>query len=100
MSSYDGRATGLSFGQNRPNPFHQATDISFQLPAAVHVVVKVYNITGQLVAMLLDRQGTPGCHTVHWNGCDDQRRRVSSGVYLYRLQAGAGSFTNKMTVLR
>ena len=79
--------TTFSLSQNYPNPFNPSTTISFQLPFASHVVLTVYNILGQEVARLFDEQLLAGPHTVHWNGDRKSSGQVSSGVYLYGIEA-------------
>ncbi len=81
--------------QNYPNPFNPVTAISFSTPAASHVKLEVFNITGQKVVTLVDRQMEAGRHTIQWDGS-----HVASGVYLYRLEAGNFVDTKKMTLLK
>ena len=75
--------------QNIPNPFNPETEIRFELPEASHVELKIYNMLGQVVRTVTDRQYGAGYHTVRWNGIDDSGNRVASGVYIYRMRAGA-----------
>lgn len=80
----------FSLRQNHPNPFCGRTTISYQLPSAGHVSLKIYNIAGQLVRVLADGQRPAGLSTVSWDGRDDRGRTVSAGVYHYRLAHGGG----------
>ena len=83
--------------QNFPNPFNPTTTIRFILPAADVVSLKVFNIYGEVVSTLLDREAKDaGFHSVVWNGRDGLGFRVSSGIYLYTLQAGHFQITKKM----
>ncbi|MGH7455157.1 MAG: FlgD immunoglobulin-like domain containing protein, partial [bacterium] len=93
--------------QNYPNPFNPSTEIRFQLPEASHVTVRIFNALGQEIRRLEDRQYEAGVHSVRWDGKDNAGNAVSSGVYLYQLQAvdilkGAGKFSQvkKMNLLR
>lgn len=92
----------LSFNlfQNVPNPWVRGTNIAYTLPHEVKVVLRVYNPAGQLVRSLLNRKESAGYKQVAWDGRDDGGRRVPSGVYFYRLQAGGYSDTKKMVVIR
>jgi hypothetical protein len=93
-------AENYSLNQNYPNPFNPDTEISFQLPEAKHVVVRIFNSSGQEIRSLLDAQHDAGYHTVRWDGRDDKGHPVSSGVYFYQLVAGDFLTTKKMSLLR
>ncbi|MFQ5604848.1 MAG: T9SS type A sorting domain-containing protein, partial [bacterium] len=92
--------TEFSLGQNYPNPFNPETTIRFQLPEARHVVLKIFNTLGQEIRKLADRQYTAGYHSIRWDGNNENGNPVSSGVYLYQLQAGDFTQVKKMTLLR
>jgi flagellar hook assembly protein FlgD len=85
---------------NRPNPFRQTTTIKYEVTEPRDVSLKVYNIAGQLVKMLVAGRQEPGYYSVNWGGKDNQGKQVANGVYLYRLSAGAFSDTRKMVMLR
>jgi len=72
--------------QNYPNPFSYATVISYQLPIDGGVTLKIYNILGQEVRTLVSKSQEAGYHTVRWDGKDNTNRKVSSGIYFYRLE--------------
>ena len=86
--------------QNFPNPFNPETEISFQLPRAEHVVLRIFNTLGQVVRTLIDADYNAGFHTVSWNGKDNDSKAVSSGVYLYQITADSYSHVKKMSLLR
>lgn len=86
--------------QNYPNPFNPETSLEFALPRNAHVTLTVYNMLGQVVVTLVDSELPAGSHKVQWHGDDQQGRAVASGVYLYRLQAGAETMTRKMMLLK
>ncbi len=90
--------TGLAL--NYPNPFAAHTTIRFQLPARQAVSLQIYNTAGQLVRTLIQAPYAPGEHAVAWDGRNEQGQPVGSGVYFYRLQAGAHTETRKMALLR
>jgi hypothetical protein len=76
---------------NYPNPFNPSTTISYSLPAAARVQLKVFNSLGEEVKLLVNEEQNAGIHKVVF-----QASGLSSGVYLYRLQAGSNSETGKM----
>jgi len=80
---------------NYPNPFNAETNISFSLAEAGNVSLKVYDITGRLVVTLVDGQMDAGEHLVAWDASS-----VSSGVYFYKLAAGAYTATKSMNLLK
>jgi hypothetical protein len=88
--------TKFALAQNFPNPFNPNTTIRFDLPAPRHVTLKVFDLLGREVATLLDEQTREGEHTVRFDAS-----RLTSGIYIYRLQAGASSVAmKKMVVVR
>ena len=89
-----------SLSQNYPNPFNPTTDIDFALPADSRVSLEVYNVLGQRVITLVDRELPAGNHTVTWDGNSSDGGQVSSGVYFYRISANNFSETKKMMLLK
>jgi len=89
---------GLS--QNYPNPFNPTTVISYQLPVNSDVQLQIYNIRGQLVKTLIDREIEAGYHQIHWNGQNEIGRPVASGVYFYILSTPTFTEVKKMVLLR
>jgi len=81
--------------QNYPNPFNASTRISFSLQERSQVTLKVYDLLGREVNVLVDQVKEPGTYTVDWNA-----KNYSSGVYLYRLQAGAFVKTKSLLLLK
>ncbi|MEK7729479.1 MAG: T9SS type A sorting domain-containing protein [candidate division KSB1 bacterium] len=78
--------------QNYPNP---STTISFSLPRASFVTLKIHNLLGEEVATLVHEQRAAGEQRVHWQPHD-----LPSGVYVYRLQVGAFVKSKKLVFLR
>lgn len=85
---------------NAPNPFNQATAITFDLPSADHVELTVYNALGQKVRTLISGKIPAGKHSTCWDGRDDTGGNVASGVYLTRLKTGTFSASNRMLLLK
>lgn len=97
------RAGGLALSQNVPNPFNPSTTIAFELPedgTARRVSIRVYDIRGALVRVLLEDDLTGGRRSVQWDGRDTKGREVPSGVYFYRLSHGDRSLVRKMILLK
>jgi hypothetical protein len=91
--------------QNYPNPFNPDTWIPYQLHEASEVVIRIHNVTGELVRELRLRYKTAGQYTTqdrsaYWDGRNEAGERVSSGVYFYNIQAGNYNATMKMTVTK
>jgi hypothetical protein len=85
----------FNLSQNYPNPFNPLTTIVYSLPRRVHVTLDVYNNLGQLVQRIIDTMQDAGYHQTIFNG-----GQFSSGVYLYRLQAGEFVQTRKLLLLK
>jgi hypothetical protein len=83
-----------------PNPAHYIATIGFQLPVEQDVRLTMYNAAGQQVKTLVNGRLAAGSHQVAWNACDDKGQSVASGVYFYRLTAGAKDLTGKLVVTK
>jgi hypothetical protein len=90
-----GLPTVTSLVQNYPNPFNAETNISFSLAEAGDVTLNVYDITGRLVATLVNGYQEAGEHVAAWDASN-----VSSGVYFYKLTAGDYTATKSMNLLK
>jgi hypothetical protein len=97
---------GFELVQNYPNPFNPVTTIEYSLgyfedgSAVKHVTLDVYNVLGQVVKRLVDSDRSPGSYREEWDATNLAGQRVSSGVYLYRLQVGHENQTKKMLLLK
>lgn len=89
----------LTLCQPYPNP-GRASTVRFGLPAASQVSIRVYNILGQQVRILLDGGRPAGWHVVRWDARDQDSRSVVNGVYVVRLIAGKQALTKRLMVLR
>jgi hypothetical protein len=85
---------------NYPNPFNPGTSIEYRIAKRCHVILRIYDITGREIKCLIDREESGGVRSIEWNGTDEGGAPVASGVYFARLDAGAGSTTVKMVLLR
>ena len=86
--------------QNYPNPFNPVTEIRFQLPSTTHVQLVIFDIFGQPIRTLSNKQYTAGIHSVRWDGKNMYGNLVSSGIYFYKFQVRNFSKVGKMTLLR
>ncbi|MCK4653657.1 MAG: T9SS type A sorting domain-containing protein [Candidatus Cloacimonetes bacterium] len=85
---------------NYPNPFNPETKIVFNLIESGNVKLLIYNIKGQKVKTLMDCYTSPGDFELIWDGRDDNRKQVSSGVYFYQLVTNKEIITNKMILIK
>jgi len=88
--------------QNSPNPFNSTTTIEFAIPVgkSEHVRLNIYDLRGALVRTLVNEISSPGVHSALWDGTDETGNKVSSGIYIYRLQAGKFTKSNKMLLVK
>ena len=86
---------GYALSQNYPNPFNPTTKISFQLPMSGYTTLKVYDMLGSEVAILVNSELASGSHSVNFNAAN-----LSSGTYVYQLNVNGTRITNKMVLLK
>ncbi|MBU1950019.1 MAG: lamin tail domain-containing protein [Candidatus Eisenbacteria bacterium] len=98
----DEGASGLRFRLlgNAPNPARDGTRITFQIPDARRVVLRVITPDGREVTRLYDGMLNTGGHIVTWDARDDAGRRVPAGVYFYKLNAGQDQASGKILLIR
>jgi hypothetical protein len=90
----------FKLSQNFPNPFNPVTTIQYRVARHAQVTISVYNIAGQLTAILYNGEQKQGEYSVQWNGRDTHGRPVASGVYFVKMKAGDFEKTNKMMLLK
>ncbi|UCF65130.1 MAG: S8 family peptidase [bacterium] len=84
-----------SLSQNYPNPFNPETTIELKLPETSYVTLKIYNILGEQLEILIDKKLPAGTFQYKWNAS-----HLASGVYLYRLDTGNFSETKKLILMK
>lgn len=87
--------TNYSLSQNFPNPFNPSTKISYSIPKSELVTLKVYDILGKEVSTLLNEVHSPGTYSLDFNS-----KALTSGIYLYKLQAGNYIQTRRMLLIK
>jgi hypothetical protein len=85
----------LLLSANFPNPFNPSTTISFSLPSRSFVTLKIFDAMGREASTLLSEEMPAGNYSRQWNAS-----RFPSGVYFYRMQAGAYTETKRLVLLR
>ncbi|MCK5051448.1 MAG: T9SS type A sorting domain-containing protein [Candidatus Cloacimonetes bacterium] len=86
---------------NYPNPFNPTTTISFSVAQTSSFVnLDIYNLKGQKIKTLVNEKIGAGIHQIVWNGDDEEKKPVSSGVYFYKIKAGTYTSTKKMILLK
>ncbi len=88
--------------QNYPNPFNPSTTITFALPKDFRgaVTLRIYNMLGEMVRELVQRDLEAGTYREMWDGLDTSGKRLASGVYLYQLRAGSFAATKKLVMMK
>jgi hypothetical protein len=86
--------------QNRPNPFRNRTTISYSIPTAGKVTLRVYDVTGRMVKQLVNKEQKPGVYTANWEGNTPSNRKLATGVYFVRLCADSKTATKKLVLVR
>jgi hypothetical protein len=96
----DDASAAFRLAQNVPNPTLRRTSIEYALPAAGHVRLAIYDVTGAHVRELIDGTVGAGTHTVPWDGLDHTGHVAPAGVYLYRLEFAGRAVQKRMVVVR
>lgn len=92
--------TNFSLYQNYSNPFNPTTQINFDLPKASNVIIKIYNPLGQKITTLLNAEKQSGYHKVIWDGTDNSKTKVSTGIYIYQMKADNFIAVKKMILMQ
>jgi hypothetical protein len=83
-----------------PNPFNPNTTIRYDLPEDEFVTIKVYDMLGNVVSSLINKNQNSGYQSLQWDATNNQGQPVSAGVYLYSIEAGEFRQTKKMVLLK
>jgi len=88
--------------QNYPNPFNSTTKIEYGITARIFtkISLKVYNVRGQEIKILINKSQPPGMYELIWDGKDDVGNNVPSGIYLYCLTVGRYQIFKKLILLK
>lgn len=87
--------SSFELSQNYPNPFNPVTIIKYQVPSFSHVSIKVYDLVGREVAVLVNEQKAPGSYQVNF-----ESKNLASGIYFYKMITGEFTSVKKMNLLK
>ncbi len=91
----DGIVDSYSLSQNYPNPFNPSTEINFTIPVTGNTTLAIYNVLGQKVKTLVNKEMSAGSYTYQFDASN-----LSSGIYFYKLQSNDYSSIKKMMLLK
>jgi hypothetical protein len=92
--------TDYRLSNNYPNPFNMATGIDFSIPRKAHVNLSVFNILGQEIATLIDKELPAGNHSIIWQGENKTGTEIASGIYFYQLKCDDYVESKKMLLIK
>ncbi len=92
--------SNFTLQQNNPNPFNPVTTIKYELPRESLVKITIYDLLGNIINNLVNQTELPGYGSVEWDGTNNQGQSVSSGIYLYSIEAGRFKKNMKMVLLK
>ena len=90
----------FSLSQNYPNPFNPVTKLDYNLPFRSMLNISIYNVLGQEVKTIINREQEYGYHSITWDGIDNRGKQMSSGVYFARMNSNSFSQTKKMLLVK
>jgi len=92
--------TSFALLQNYPNPFNPSTVITYHVPQDCDMALEIFNMLGERIATLQSGSVTAGRYTVVWNGLNESKNQVPSGIYFYRLKTDSFTQVRKMILLK
>ncbi|MCK5147239.1 T9SS type A sorting domain-containing protein [bacterium] len=95
-----GRPDKIRLHQNWPNPFNPVTHITFELPTAENITIKIFDIRGRHIKTVTQHDFGPGIHTVLWDAQDKQSMPVASGIYIIQMSTKSSLITRKIMLLK
>ncbi|MEZ4745692.1 MAG: M20/M25/M40 family metallo-hydrolase [Calditrichia bacterium] len=95
-----GLAEEFRLAQNYPNPFNGGTEIRYQIFSGGAVKLRIFDIAGQIVATLVDRNLAPGDYRLNWDGLSDRGEQLPSGLYFLALTMNGQLNVRKLTLLK
>ena len=94
------QATSFSLEKNYPNPFNPTTTKIYSIPKAEQVTLKVYDILGNEVLTLVNKEQAAVSYKITFNSQSSNHKQLSSGIYFYRLETGKFTSIKKMLLLK
>ncbi|MCF7886024.1 MAG: T9SS type A sorting domain-containing protein [Candidatus Marinimicrobia bacterium] len=85
---------------NYPNPFNASTTIEYYIPEAETIDLTIYNLQGQIVFRTTRQHNSKGYKTIQWQGRSQDNKKLSTGVYFYRVSYGKNTKTGKMLLIK
>ena len=98
--SIDSPPVMLNLSQNYPNPFNPDTTINFSIEQSGRATLAIYNLKGQLIDKVFDKNVNPGTFNVVWKGTDSHGNKCANGIYFYKLTSGNNDLVKKMVLLK
>jgi len=92
--------TEFALHNNYPNPFNPVTNILYDIPEVSDVTLEIFNVMGQRVRTLVEGSHEPGRYQITWNATNDFGQGLSSGMYIYRIQAGDFVSVKKLVLMK
>ena len=83
-----------------PNPFNPYLNIKYNLDIQENVSIVIYNLLGQEVRELLNKNMSPGYHSIQWDGQNEQGVLLGSGIYFVRISTNEKSYTGKVSLIK
>ena len=98
--TFPDKPVACNLKQNYPNPFNSYTTISYTITKSDHVILEIYNVTGQKIRTLIDAVNDIGHFSVCWDGLDDQGYLATGGIYFCKLKSGSEVKSRKLLFLK